>query len=375
MEKYNMNDPKAAEIRKKVETMRALYDDDDIELYDVIAIEEVRKFEAAHAIRLPDDYVWFITNVGNGGMWHLGEYMFYPLDQTYFCCEDQPDDPFGGTKDYSLSVLSMGCSYAFGIILKGEHFGEISSNAESTAKYRPEMQVYSFVELILKWLNEGCLYYHPSELAYRNAGTIEENLAQYQKEPDFMQIWSIYQKLPLLQSQRVSEQFITNLHDTFVAEKQNKHRLLLAKILLRVCYADMDAVLESLMVPENYDEIVLMLYFSSLCIKGTGNSRKPSETAVRYYPMLLRIMKYCETTRKPDRIFQYCFEMTVLNPAFHAKDIEGILTSDAEDILYYLANGIYQKDVKERIGMYIENAEPKYAKQSALPDSPQPSSE
>ena len=77
--KYNTNDPEAVEIRKKLEIL-------DVQLNDVISIEEVRKFEAENDVKLPDDYVWFITNVGNGGGLYC-DYRycgFFPLKRHIF---------------------------------------------------------------------------------------------------------------------------------------------------------------------------------------------------------------------------------------------------------------------------------------------------
>ena len=74
MGNYNTSDPEAVEIRKKIEKLITI--DPRVEIYDVISIEEVEKFEIENDIILPEDYVWFITNVENGGIWE-GEWPIY----------------------------------------------------------------------------------------------------------------------------------------------------------------------------------------------------------------------------------------------------------------------------------------------------------
>lgn len=61
MSKYNTNDPEAAAIRKKIEKLQSM--GREAVLYDVISKEDVELFELANDVKLPEDYVWFITNV------------------------------------------------------------------------------------------------------------------------------------------------------------------------------------------------------------------------------------------------------------------------------------------------------------------------
>lgn len=218
MEKYNTNDIEAVEIRKKFEYLTSV--DDKFKLFDVISIEDIRKFESEHNVKLPDDYVWFITNVGNGGTWSNG-YYFYPLEKTYFSREGLPDYVYGQEK-FSIDVLSKGCSYSFGIILKGEHFGEISDNGDGYAYYDDNMQVKCFKELYIKWLDEACLGYDEYGFERRLSGTIEENLTQYENTHDYFAISSVYSKINRKVS---SENLNTKIYHLFTAESNNKSRI------------------------------------------------------------------------------------------------------------------------------------------------------
>ena len=156
MSKYNTSDPEAVEIRKKIEMLQSK--NPAIKLYDVISKEDVELFEYVNGVILPEDYEWFITNVGNGGTWRDGEYHFFPLDL------DDADFYFEGVQHfqygrdtYSIPVFYAGCTYSFGLILKGEHFGEISYNdMDMHMAYYEEKLPHSFKEFYLNWLEEAC---------------------------------------------------------------------------------------------------------------------------------------------------------------------------------------------------------------------------
>ncbi len=350
MENYNKNDSEAVAIRKKIEELASI--NDEIEIYDIISIEEVRKFETENDIKLPDDYVWFITNVGNGGTWCDGLYRFYPLEKTYFSDEELPYYQ-RGEKKYSIDILSTGCSYSIGLILKGEHFGEISYNGDGMAYYKP-IQLHGFKEFYLKWLEESCLGYDELSFEYRLYGTIEEHLEQYKNTPDINLLWSIFSKI---NKRCATKQFVSDVYSVFVSETENENKVMLAKILIKSGYEDTFSVLNAIFIPENYETIVWELYSS---IKWL-DAEDVMDDAPKYYSMLVKIMKYYETA-KERKFFSYCFNMTVMNPKFKEKDIIGILTSNDEEIVKHLAISVYQKNILNRVGKYIDEAKIKYKK-------------
>jgi len=341
MEKYNTNDVEAVEIRRKIEYLNLF--DYDLKIYDVISMEEVRKFESENNVRLPDDYVWFITNVGNGGTWRDCSYSFYPLESTYFS-DERLSDLETGQKDFSLNVLSLGCSYSFGIILKGEHFGEISYNGDGVAVYMDKIKVHRFKELYIKWLNETYMGYDEYGFERRLSGTIEDNLRQYKHLNDIELLWSIFSKI---NSKVVYDEFISEVYEMFVAENENKNKVLFAKILIKSGYKDVLDVLEKIFIPKNYSTIILELY---LFVRFEN---------AEIYPMLVEILKHYETLDKAE--FGYCLEMIVTNPEYNEKDIIDILTSDDKKIICYMASvSTYNKDIKKRIGKYVDKAEIRY---------------
>lgn len=331
----------------------------------MIALDAVRKFEAEHQVRLPDDYVWFITNVGNGGTWQpvMGggwDYQFYPLEKTYFS-RKAPDrnaavpDSETGTDKYALDVLSKGCSYSFGIILAGEHYGEISDDGDGDAFYN-EKPVHGFRELYLKWLDEFSLGYDIVRFDERLHGTIEEHLEQYKKLRDCNLLrnirWKVNQKC-------AAPQFVAFVYDAFLSEADNQSKVLLAKILIQAGFRDVYTVLHDIFSPENYETVISELYLFVPYFANQLNAEGVIKDAERYYPMLVQALRYYETAEKPTH-FKYCFQMTVMNPLFDPADIMEILTSDDPEIVKLLAVSFYQEGIRERVGTYLEAAKQRY---------------
>lgn len=363
--KYNTNDPEAVEIREKIEYLASIHK--DLKINDVISVDEVRKFEAEHQIRLPDDYVWFITNVGNGGTWQPFNgaewiYSFYPLEETYFSDERvyadmraDDEDYERGESNFSLDVFSIGCSYSMGIILQGEHYGEISSNGEGEAIYHPLM-VHGFKEFYLKWLYEECQGYDISGFENRLYGTIEEHLEQYKAQHELRQLSNIFSKV---NKRCATEGFISELYDVFCSETENEHKVLLAQTLIKSGYEDVFSVLNEIFSIENYEDVIWELHKSLKYFSNWLKADGVMNDAEKYYPMLVKAMKYYETAEERN-YFKYCFPMTVMNPRFNEKDIIGILTSDDPEIIKYMAF-VYEENILNRVGKYIKEAKKKYA--------------
>ena len=368
MSKYNTNDPEAVEIRKKIEKLQSM--NPAIEIYDVISKKDVELFELVYGVKLPEDYVWFITNVGNGGTWRSGEYRFYPLDldKPGFLCEELPNHQKGQEK-YIFDILDDGCTYSIGVILKGTHFGEISYNTDFVMGHYYPIPLHGFKEFYLKWLEEACLGYDDFDFEYRPYGTIEEHLEQYQKNPAAHLLRSIHAKVT---PHCAAKQFLSDVHRVFVSETNHENLILLAKILIKANYEDLPAVFRAIFVPENYEIIVWDLYREVDYFQIYTDADeihdlpKPVDAngvitdAPGFYPMLVTIMKYYETARAR-KYMTYCFEMTVMNPRFKAEDILSFLTSDDAEILECLAF-VYKDNIKKRVGTYIDEAKKKYQK-------------
>ena len=357
MSNYNTSDPEAVEIRRKIEKLQSM--NPAIEIFDVIAKEDVEMFEFANDVKLPEDYVWFITNVGNGGTWRDGEYRFFPFDiNNGLLCAELPNRQKGREK-FAIDVLENGCTYFYGLFLQGEHFGEVFLSNYDYKVQCTLIPLQGFKDFYCKWLEEACLGYDDDFFEYTLHGTIEEHLEQYQKNPDTDLLASIYNKV---NRQCASTQFISDVHKAFVSETNNANKVLLAKILLKAGYDDPFSVLSAIFIPENYETIVWELHDTLQYFAKWLDADGVMEDAPKYYPMLVTIMKYYETAKEREHyILERCFEMTVMNPAFRAEDIIGFLTSDDAEIVKCLAL-VYKDNIRERIGTYIDEAKIKYEK-------------
>ena len=354
MGKYNTNDPEAVAIRKKIEKLQSM--NPEIKIYDVISKEDVELFEYVNDVKLPEDYKWFITNVGNGGTWRDGEYRVYPLDldKPGFLCEELPNRQKGREK-FAIDVLENGCTYFYGLFLQGAHFGEVFlSNYDDKAQCTLN-PLHGFKEFYLKWLEEACLGYDDDFFEYTLHGTIEAHLEQYQKNPDIALLSSIFSKVT---PQCASKQFVSDVHRLFVSESNNEHKVLLARILLKAGCEDPFSVLSAILIPENYETIVWALHDSLPYFAERLDADGVMEDAPKYYPMLVTIMRYYETAK--ERVYcKHCFEMTVMNPLFKPEDILGFLTSDDAEIVKCLAF-VCKDNIKKRVGAYIDEAKIKY---------------
>lgn len=355
MAKFNTQDPEAVEIRRKVAAIGSV-------LNDVTTIEEVRAFEAEKGVKLPEDYVWFITNVGNGGIWKKWrgfEYKFYPLTTGGFAYYAEGYDfPNGKEEKYALRVLSEGDAYYFGIILTGEHFGEISDIADSEyAYYNGDKTVHNFKELYTAWLDDTYNGYDDSGFDHVLRGTVEELFDKYLESRDSKCLFSIFSKI---NKKSASREFIQRVHTEFLRETENAAQVSLCNILMKSGFDDPLSIIKRIFRPENYEQIIWYLGDDYLSyFKDWVRSDEVMDGAEVYYPMLVEILKYFNTLDKFDTyLFDQCFSMTVANPLFDEKDIMDVLTSDNKLVVKQISyfNSHYNKTVENRVKKYTDLA-------------------
>ncbi len=144
----------------------------------VIPLSEVEHFEQVHHIKLPDAYVDFVTQVGNGG---AGPgYGFLPLDtanteeklsrpsmyhsaytEEQFLLWKQelaqlPKDEYDQKRqeawDGLLPLVRYGCGYYAMLICSGEYSGKIVS-LDLDLNTTPRISEQTFEDLALGWVN------------------------------------------------------------------------------------------------------------------------------------------------------------------------------------------------------------------------------
>ncbi|MDE6781985.1 MAG: SMI1/KNR4 family protein [Ruminococcus sp.] len=362
--KYNTNDPEAVAIREKMERLKRF---GDVKIYDTISIEEVRKFENENNIKLPEDYVWFITNVANGcksdGVYdYRFNCGFYPLEKTYFSDEDI-GNYCAGEEDFSLDISSKGCSYSYGIILKGEYYGEISDNADGLTYYSPK-RIHGFKEWYNTLLDETLLGYDTLNFDKRISGKIEDILDSYRQNHDMFYIRSVQWKVGHdCRKGVITEKCINDIYEIFVNETIPENKKVLFYILNKIGYLDMFSVIEQIFIPENYEAIVFDLdttngiYFNDhrhlekSIIKNVG----------RYYPMIRKMLDYL--AENESQYFRHAFRIAVMNPEFKASHIESI--SNRDFVMKHIS-GLYEDELKKRTEPYYTQAKVDYSFYTSL---------
>ena len=148
----------------RCENLQAKATRTQLKLRAVASLEEVANFELKSGIRLPEDYVHFLTHVGNGGVnpcrlvqlqdWDAGYWSSVELDSALRkpCiitpnAEAQGDqwlkelgiedwerkwdadewDPLYGT----IAIAEIGCGLFYSLIVNGEYFGRVFSWGDS----------------------------------------------------------------------------------------------------------------------------------------------------------------------------------------------------------------------------------------------------
>ncbi len=335
---YNKNDPDAVEIRRKLAAK-------GMSLGDAVTMSFVRKFERLNEVKLPEDYVWFVTNVGNGctpsdipinpelhGVRFSSDVAnLYPLQKTYLF-DYQPE---AGKLIRNFSLTLCGDSYTqYELILKGEHYGEMcQTDIEFYTVDNDGWTVHSFKEFYLAWLDDIYNGYGDFNFVCRMRGTIEQHIRQYKEEPDIKYLKEICGKA---NKESVSEQTKSELHSLYLQENLPENKMLLAKILAVSGFGGMLPVIKAVFAPEFYQQIHLMLYFDEFYFREEKDEFILSPDAAGYYDMALTLFRDYEQdpSNKSDgnyvlHLYHY-FKLVVINPRFNQQDVMGILTSEDE---------------------------------------------
>ena len=296
-------------------------------LYDTVTPEEVAEFEREHDITLPEDYVWFITNVGNGGRWYdkYGNYRFEKLRETFVCRLYDRDTGERADK-YALAVLSKGCSYCLAIVIKGKDRGRICSTDGYTASPCYPMTVNNFRELYVKWLEEISRGYAEYAFERRSYGTLEQHFRDYERNCSREVLTDLGSKIT---PEAVSKKLMRRLAAAFYTEQDKEKKQALFMILAGIKYPYPLNIFREMFVPEYYDDILFVLdsYYGYL----RDFDRRVMEEAEKFYPMLVEIAH--DKGIMADKLnISKCLKMVIMNPLFCLADIEDIFEMQQETV-------------------------------------------
>ncbi len=335
---YNKNDPEAVEIRRKLATK-------GLSLGNAVTMSYVREFERLNDIKLPEDYVWFVTNVGNGGIdsgvpvnpeicgvrFSSDVARLYPLEKTYLF--DYRPEAGKLIKNYSLNLC--GDSYTqYELILKGEHSGEMcQTDIEFRTVDNDGWTVHSFKDFYLTWLDNICNGYGDLHFVTRMKGTIEEHIEQYKAKPDMEYLRAIGVKA---NKESVSEPTKSELHSLFLSETVPENKRYLARILAGCGFGEILSVIKDVFAPEFYENIYLMLSVGDFYFKKEKDSYILAPDAAGYYDMTLTLFRDYEQDPSNKSDGNYVlhlydrFKLVMMNPRFNQQDVMDILLSDDE---------------------------------------------
>ncbi len=188
------------------------------EFNEVTTLEKVKEFENKYNIKLPEEYIYFLTEVGNGGTGPF--YGIYPLEKlryegtiktekfdegkepfisdnltieewnelskAYEEAEEEHDDKiFEKIMENVLPIGTQGCTYDNLLILSGKNKGKIAYiDYNMMLDYKPFILNMNFFEWVIKYFGEIEKGYKVSGYGFYELGDEEEILEKLKKSKD-----------------------------------------------------------------------------------------------------------------------------------------------------------------------------------------------
>lgn len=171
------------------------------ELNPVVSLEDVRKFEKNNGITLPEEYVFFITQVGNGGAGphygitplninsidkNLSLTPFARIDMTekewndYL--DDDYDDDYDDTNNFEHGVLEVGyqgCTFVTWLVITGNDKGNIVYADLNMDTNKPYFVHMGFLEWFEGWFEEMLKGYSIYNYGYVYNGSQKEIIEKF----------------------------------------------------------------------------------------------------------------------------------------------------------------------------------------------------
>ncbi|GKX67654.1 SMI1/KNR4 family protein [Inconstantimicrobium mannanitabidum] len=228
-------------------------------LKPTISEKEVSEAEKKYNFRLPEDYFWFITNVGNGGagpyyglkpfkvdnieyLASLGkETLLSPMKsqeeydnfiEKYEECDDDEYDELESELWQGLLYLgTQGCTLNMNIILSGENKGKIMYGDYD--RHRPVFAYgNSFIEWYECWLIETAKGYDMTWYGGKMPGDEKELINKYLTCKDDIKL-KIQILFSMMKFEKVSSETLNILYEHYCTTTNEDERLELFKRLVR----------------------------------------------------------------------------------------------------------------------------------------------
>lgn len=238
-------------------------------LNPVIAEKDVLEAERKYNFKLPDDYFWFITNVGNGGAGpYYGIEPFKLDDEQYLIslgketilepmksqeeyesfikkydeCDDEDYDKLDEELWHGLLFIgTQGCTLNMNIVMSGENRGRILYG-----DYDRQRPYYaygnSFLEWYENWLKETAEGYDMTWYGGKMPGDEKELINKYLQAEDDTSL-RIEILFSMLKFKKLSKDTMDILYEHYCTAKNEKEKEELLKRLVHFGYSQVDKII------------------------------------------------------------------------------------------------------------------------------------
>ncbi len=380
MDEKILNQKRKEEIQSKIKLAEKKRGK-KIHINPPISKQEVRNLEEKYHFKLPRDYFWFITEIGDGGTGPYGELKkfggheevryqlcgkesrlpkYVPSEDEYahiriaeayidqYYCEVDENKYTYQEGLISLSYkadhydpeLSIDLEYDKEVVLvgNGDHYGEIVVVDLGEGRLPDPYYGQCFLEWYERWLDDEILGCFSQENFERQiGGSVDELVKQYGETKETVlkdKIWYEFRKFKCLTNGEINK-----IHALFEYEEDNKLKMEGLHLLQIQKYPRLSEVFLSLMKEENAD-----LFYDLSRIMSYQYVTREMDRAYRYHPiegiekwykhalwMFKFIVEQAEswyTGYRGDTLYLfYCLKLITVNPLFKVSDLEPFFMS------------------------------------------------
>ena len=290
-----------------------------------VSLTEVRAFEQKHDIKLPENYVRVLTELGNGG---AGPYYgLYPLDKilnTFVDVWEMPEPVTGKDETFiddsltpekwsemnrlmdeaeddaaydlllekcmanAVMICDQGCTYESMMMCSGSANGKIFNIEWSEVwKHGPKPTHMTFEEWYLGYFREVAAKNKISWYGYYRLGTEEELIAAYEKAADLEPESRREERLEILSS---LDRFRQLSSDTISRLIRNPDDSIIASLIYLILHSDKAtglAMFDERFYGDHPEKVILMC------------RSIPDESKDKYYQRALEILYSPEISERP----------------------------------------------------------------------------
>ncbi|WP_027624597.1 hypothetical protein [Clostridium lundense] len=353
-----------------------------INLNSPIATSEVRMLEEKYNFKLPPDYFWFITEIGDGGEGPHGELMkFGGREEIYYklCGKENRLPELKNMEDVEryqeefidesqnnqfafqegiLSICYKSFKYPNGdncgnddemvLIVNGNNYGEIITIHVSQERIPRYGNTNYFLHWYERWLEDVILDCNISyDFENLLGGSVEELVDLYKITKDNNQkerIWNSFTRFKKLSGEEKK-----NIHELLIYESDKDFKIHGLHTLQKINYDKIDEVFISMITLENkeiFNEICRIISYKYTTFMDFETYRcYPKEGLENWYEYALKMFPYIIEQEQDSYMgfeganfeIDYCLDLITINPKFKVVDLETYFMNKNEYIVSKIA--------------------------------------